>query len=58
MSREFDLEQIGLAISYFEKQLEELWFTERAGPVENNIQKFKIRYKELCNEKTRTNRVS
>lgn len=58
MSREFDLEQIGLAISYFERQLEELWFTELAGEVERNIRKFKIQYKELKNEKTRTNRVS
>ena len=58
MNREFDLEQIDLAISYFEKQLEEFWFTDKAGSVERNIRKFKIRYKELCNEKTRTNRVS
>jgi hypothetical protein len=58
MSREFDLEQIGLAISYFERQLEEFWFTELAGEVERNIRKFKIQYKELKNEKTRTNRVS
>ena len=57
-NKEFDLEQINLAIKYFERQLEELWFTEKAEACTRNIKKFKVKYNELNHEKKRTNRVS
>ena len=55
---DFDLQQINLAIKYYEKQLEELWWTEKADSCNRNIKKFKVKYNELSNEKKRTNRVS
>lgn len=55
---DFDLEQINLAIKYYEKQLEELWWTEKADSCNRNIRKFKRKFNELSHEKKKANRVS
>lgn len=47
MDREFELEQLYLAIDYYEKQLENSWFTSNATACQNNIQRFRNRYNEL-----------
>lgn len=47
MDREFELEQLYLAIDYYEKQLENRWFTSNATACQNNIQRFRNRYDEL-----------
>ena len=50
--RDFELEQLRLAVDFFEKQLENHWYTEKASHIEKNINKFKNRYKELAAWKT------
>ena len=52
MDREFELEQLYLAIDYYEKQMEERWFTQEAINIEKNINRFKNRYNELRTWKT------
>tara|TARA_Y100001973_G_scaffold49899_1_gene74097 strand:+ start:956 stop:1144 length:189 start_codon:yes stop_codon:yes gene_type:complete len=45
--REFELEQLHLAVKYYEKQLEDYWYTSHADRIQNNISKFKNKYREL-----------
>tara|TARA_R100000664_G_C2673700_1_gene84625 strand:+ start:122 stop:304 length:183 start_codon:yes stop_codon:yes gene_type:complete len=45
--REFELEQLRLAVDFFERQLEDHWYTEKANNIERNINKFKNKYEEL-----------
>jgi hypothetical protein len=58
MNSNFDLEQLNLAIRYYERKLEELWWTEKADSCTRNIKELKTKYNELSNEKKKADRVS
>lgn len=47
MSKEYEMQQITLAIAYFEERLERSWSVKESDEITNTIKKLSGRYKEL-----------